>query len=296
MKKVAIVTATCNQEKFLIEFLDSLKKTTYKNYKVFFVDDTGRNIGEGIKKRFGVELITTTGFTGQVGVWNVGIKKALEWGCDYVILLDDDIKILDKDWLSDLIKVGESDEKIGILGCKLVYLDGSTQHMGGYIKGWHITKELDDREEVFEVDHVMGCFMLIKRSVIDKIGLVDDIYNPYLLEETDYCVRAKKEGFKIVTVPYVEAIHNKSKTLNTQPNAKKMFVRFRNDIVFSRRHFGLKDRLFRIFAYLPLVAIFRKRTDEDELKLKSFVLRKEFLINLGLLIGAFFYVEWKKLK
>jgi len=294
--KVAIVIATCNQEKLLVDCLKSLKKTRYSNYKIFFVDDTGKNIGKKIKKEFDVDLSTTKGYSGQSKVWNAGIKKALKWDFDYVLLLDDDTEILDKNWLSDLIKVGESDKNIGILGCKLIYSDESIQHLGGYIKGWEITKELNDRKNVFEVDHVMGCFILIKKSVIDKIGLVDEIYNPYLLEETDYCLRAKNHGFKIVSVPYVKIIHKKGKTINKQPNAERMFVRFKNDLIFSRRHFRLKNKLFRIFVYLPLVAIFRKRKDEDELKFKNFVLRKEFLSNLVLLVTAFFYVMSKRLK
>ena len=294
--KVAIVIATCNQEKLLVDCLKSLKKTIYHNYKIFFVDDTGKNIGKKIKKEFEVDLITTKGYSGQSKVWNAGIKKALKWGFDYVLLLDDDTEILDKNWLSELIEVGESDKDIGILGCKLIYPNGDIQHLGGYIRGWKITKELNDRKNVFEVDHVMGCFILIKREVINKVGLVDEIYNPYLLEETDYCLRTQNKGFKIVSVPYVRIVHKKGKTINKQPNAKRMFVRFKNDLIFSGRHFRLKDKLFRIFVYLPLVAIFRKHKDEDELKFKNFVLRREFLINLALLVGAFFYVWCRRLK
>jgi len=294
--KVAIIIATYNQEKLLVNCLKSLEKTKYNNYKIFFVDDSGRNIGKEIKRKFNVDLTTTKGLSGQTGVWNIGLKKALKENFDYFLLLDDDTEILDKNWLKKMIDVGESDEKIGILGCKLVYPDKSLQHLGGFIKGWEITKESKDRKNTFEVDHIMGCFMLIKRSVINKIGLVDEIYNPYLLEETDYCLRAKKNGFKIVSVPSVEVIHQKSKTISQQPNIEKIFVRFKNDLIFSRRHFELKNKLFRLFVYLPLVAIFRKRRDEDELKFKNFKLRKEFLINLILLIYAFFYVEFKGLR
>lgn len=294
-KKVAIVVATCNDEKYLKECLMSLKKTNYDNYKVFFVDDTSRGIGPAIKKEFGVEVITTKGFSGQSRVWNLGIKKALEWDFDYVLLIDDDTEIVDKNWLKDLVKVGECDKDIGMLGCKLLYEDGSVQHIGGYMKGWQITIELDnEKKEVFEVDHVMGCFMLIKRKVIDKVGLIDEIFTPYLLEETSYCLTAKDQGFKIVSVPYVKVIHKKSKTIDTHSNAKKMFVRFKNDFIFSKRHLKGWNKLFRMFIFLPTIAILRKNADTDTLMVKNFKLRKEFPINLALLIGAFFYTIGKK--
>jgi len=48
------------------------------------------------------------------------------------------------------------------------------------------------------------------------------------------------------------------------------------------RNLGVTNALFRIFVYLPLVAIFKKKDDEAELKFRNFVLRKDFLINLGI--------------
>ncbi len=294
--KVAIIVATYNQEKLLKECLKSLRKTNYKNYKVFFVDDTGRNIGKEIEKEFEIKLITTKGRSGQVGVWNKGISEAIKEPFDYLILIDDDMEFPDRNWLKKMVEVGKKNKDAGIIGCGLVYPDGSPQHFGGFIKNWEITKSLDERKTPFEVDHIMGCFMMIRKEVIDKVGLIDEIYNPYLLEETDYCLRTKKAGFKILSVPYVKIIHKKGKTINTQPNSQKMFVRFKNDIIFSRRHLRLKDKLFRLYIFLPLVALFRKQTDEDELKFKNFVLRRDFLINEILLLKAFFYVRFKGLK
>jgi len=294
--KVAIVIATYNQEKLLVECLKSLEKTNYKNYRIFFVDDTGRGIGKDIAKRFNVELITTKGRSGQTGVWNAGIKKALEWGFDYVLLLDDDMEFPDKDWLIKVVGLAESDNEIGMVGCNLIYPDGRPQNSRGYIKGWKITNERGHEKDPIEVDHIVGCFMLIKRSVIDKVGLVDEIYNPYLLEETDYCLRVKKSGFKIFSAPYVDVKHKKHGTISTIPNPEKRFVRFKNDIIFSRRHFNFTERLFRFGIYLPMVAIFRKQRDEDDLELKNFSLRKEFIINLWMLVKAFRYVKENRLK
>ena len=293
MKKVAIVISFYQNLKDLKDCLNSLKKTKYKDYKIFLVNDS-----KGIELNFdnikNIEIINTPGHTGFSKAYNEGIKKALEWKPDYILLLNDDTEITNPNWLNMMIEVGESDSNIGILGCKIIYSDGKLQNIGGYIKGWQITKELNNNLiEPFEVHHIMGAFMLIKKEVIESIGLLDEIFNPYLLEDTSYCLTAIMRGFKVFSVPKVVIIHKKGKSVNTNPNYKRMFIRFRNDIIFSLRHLEFKNKLFRIFIYLPLVAIFRKNKDEDELRIKNFRLRKEFLINLILLLYAYLYVLFK---
>src|SRR3990172_3794525 len=177
----------------------------------------------------------------------------------------------------------------GILGGKLNYPDGSLQNIGGYIRRWEIVKELKNRSDIFEVDHVMGAFMMVKKEVIRKIGFLDEIYSPFLLEDTDYCLKAKRAGFRIFSIGNVGVIHNKGKSIDSLRNKKILFVRFKNDIIFSSKNLGVASALFRIFIYLPMVAIFRKKDDESELKLKNFVLRGDFPINLGLYLFSIFY-------
>ena len=66
-----------------------------------------------------------------------------------------------------MVDAGENDESVGILGCKIIYPNKSLQNIGGYIRKWEIVKELRNRKDIFEVDHVMGAFMMIKRYVLD---------------------------------------------------------------------------------------------------------------------------------
>lgn len=291
--KAAIIMCTYNQKKLLEESLESIKKKTdYNNYKVFFVDDSGNGeIGKEIKKKFKFIDVTINKINkGFSGANNVGIKKAIkEYNPEYFLLLNDDIEIIEKNWLKNIIKVGEEDKKIGILGCKILYPDRSLQNIGGYVKKWKIELELKENiKEIFEVDLVMGAFMVIKKEVIKKIGLLDEIYSPYLLEDTDYCLRAKEKGWKIVSVPYVSIIHKKGKSIDSLKDSKRLLVRFKNDIIFSKRHLKGYNKFFRIFLYLPLVAVFKKKKDTDELKLSKFALRDKFMRNLWLWFIAFF--------
>jgi len=295
LPKVAIIISTYNQEVLLETCLDSLKKkTTYKNYKVYVIDDSGKgSVGQRIKNKFGSVDITINKINlGFSKANNVGIKKAMrKCNPDYILLLNDDTEVTQKNWLKKMVEVGESNKKSGILGCKIIYPDGSLQNIGGYVRKWEIVKELNQNiKDVIEVDQVMGGFLLIKKEVIKKIGLLDEIYTPYLLEDTDYCLRAKENNFKILSVGSVEIIHKKGKSIDSLKGKKKIFIRFKNDIIFSFRHLKFVYALFRVFVYLPLVGILKKDKDESELKLKNFRLRRDFLINIGIYFVSLIYV------
>lgn len=294
MKKVAIIILSYNQDVLLEKCLDSIrKKTDYSSYRVFLVDDASKiNIGDKIKKKFPwIKVIINKNNLGFSKANNVGIKTGLrDYSPDYVLLLNDDTEIVQRNWLKKMVEIGESDNKIGILGCKIIYPDGSLQNIGGYIKGYEIVKLLKAKNNIIDVDHVMGSCMLIKRQVIKKIGLLDEIYSPYLLEDTDYCLRAKKQGFSIKSISSVTIVHKKGKTIDSLKDKKSLFIRFKNDMIFSLRHLKIEYALFRIFIYLPLVAVFRKKKDEDELRLKNFRIRGDFLINIFSLLLAFAHV------
>lgn len=283
--KVAIIICTYNQEKLLKKCLSSLKsKTDYKNYKIYLVDDSGKGeIGEKIKRKFSwVDVTINKKNLGFSKANNTGIKKALKkYNPNYFLLLNDDIEIVQKDWLKKIVEVGEKDNKIGILGCKIIYPDKSLQNIGGFIKRWKITKVTNFKKgEILDVDHIMGAFMLIKKEVIKKVGLLDEKFSPYLLEDTDYCLRTKEKGFKIKSVSSVEIIHKKGKTIDSLKNKKSMIIRFKNDILFSKKHLHGFNKSFRIFIYLPLVAIFKKKKDMGGFDIKNLKLRKDFVRNL----------------
>lgn len=292
-KKVGIIITTYNQTVLLKKCLTSLKnKTDYGGYSVVLVDDSGSGkIGKEISEKFPwVKVLINKENLGCSKSFNVGANWLLEnYSPDYYLWLNDDAEIIQKDWLGEMIKIGEKNPRAGVLGCKIVYPNGDFQSVGGYMNGWKIERFGDrDGKEAFEVDHIMGAVMLIKKEVVEKIGFLDEVYTPYLLEDTDYCLRAKKGGFRVFSVPSVRVAHNKGKSINSLVNQKSLYNRFKNDITFSRRHLKFKDKMFRIFVYLPMVAIFSKSSDEDELKFRNFRLKKGFLVNIVYLIKAYF--------
>lgn len=199
--KVAIIICGYNQDKLLKKCLSSLKKNTlYKNYKVFFIDDSGTGkIGKIVKKNFSwVDVRIKEKNTGFSSSNNIGIKRALKKSFQYIMLLNDDTEIIQKNWLDKMVEIGNSEDKIGILGCKVLNPDNTLQ-WPSWIK--------NQENEIQEVPQIIGCCLMFKKKVSDKIGLLDEKFDPVYGEESDFCFRAKKAGFNIIYVPNAKIIH-----------------------------------------------------------------------------------------
>ena len=128
---------------------------------------------------------------------NQGIRHALDNGAKHILLLNNDVEIPTAGWLEQLSTVLESDTKIGIVGCKLLYPNGTIQHAGGIIDlrvPYHRgegEKDTGQYDRVEFVDYVTGAALMIKSEVVQKIGLLDEGFSPLYFEDTDWCVRAQ---------------------------------------------------------------------------------------------------------
>ncbi len=296
MKKqplVVLLIVTLNSDlKLLRGCLDSLKKVTdYNNYKVIISDNGSTNgSNEMVKKDYKwVDLIENNANIYFAGGCNSAIKYALKkYDPDYYFPLNDDIIIIDKDWLFEVVKTAESDSRIGLVGINPIYPDGISQNVGGYIKGPLITID-KEAKGLKEFDHITA-FFLASRKVIKKVGLFDEIFTPYLLDETDYCMRTKNAGFKIVSRTDIKIIHYKGVTINRDSELKRNYVRLKNDIIFSLINMKLHYGIIRIFFYLPLVTFFKKKDEKGNVTIKNAKLKDNFLKNVGILIKGYWFM------
>ncbi|MDP3986635.1 MAG: glycosyltransferase family 2 protein [Nanoarchaeota archaeon] len=228
--KVAIIIGTLNQEEKLNICLESLKKTDYSNYKIFLLDDSGKgHIGRKIKKsRKDIRVIINPKNLGFSKFNNIGIKFAnKEWAPRYFLLLNDDTEIVEGKWLKTMVNAGEREQKAGIIGCKVAFPNGQVQ--------WPKNKE--------NIKDVIGACFLIKKSVIEKIGLFDEKFSPVYGEESDFCFRASKAGFKIVYVDKTRVIHYGSSSTNTMFNENIWFLKKRHAIRLEWLNYSFGDIL-----------------------------------------------------
>lgn len=191
--------------------LESLGKLTYPHYSVLAVDN-GSTDGsvERLQSISGIHTILLKTNEGFVGGNNIGIEYALQHQPDYILLLNNDT-LVESNFLSRLVTAMESTPDNGIAGPLICYagLPDTIWSAGGVIdahRGETSMIGIGQKRQVLEgrspygVDFVTGCALLIKRRVIDEIGLLDDRFFAYY-EETEFCVRARKKGWGCMVVP-----------------------------------------------------------------------------------------------
>jgi GT2 family glycosyltransferase len=217
---VYVIVLSWNGKNDTLQCLASLQQLTYPNARIVVVDNaSGDGTVDAIRLAFpNTEVIVNTSNLRFAGGNNVGISRSIERGAEYVLMLNNDT-VVDAEFLSHLVEVAENNKQIGIVGPKIYYFDDPKRiwFAGGLIKWWRgrvthvgIREVNNGRYDVtMEVDYITGCCMLIKRKVIETIGMLDEQYHIYG-EDADLCIRASRVGYRSVYVPSSRVWHKLS--------------------------------------------------------------------------------------
>lgn len=181
---------------------------------------------------------------GYAGNNNIGIRAAIEQGAEWILVLNDDT-VLDPACLSSLIKVAETDPAVGILGPMVYHFDEPQiiQTAGGSLGRswtiWHLGQDEYDRgqfDTVRDVDWISGCAILVRSALVEQVGMLDADYFLYW-EEVEWCVRARKMGWRISHVPQAKLWHKGVKQyVNYQPKPYVTYYVTRNHLYTLLKH------------------------------------------------------------
>ena len=189
---------------------------------------------------------------------NIGIRHALNTlNSDYILLLNNDT-VVDANFLEELIKVSQSCDNIGFVSPKTYYYDFNNKRdvinfAGGslnMIKGQSQSIGVDEvdngqYDEIRTVEYGEGSCLLVKREVLEKIGLFDTKYFAYW-EEADLCIRGYKAGYKSVYVPKAKIWHKVSASTD---DATKLYYYTRNKFWFMQKYANRME-------YISFIAFF----------------------------------------
>jgi len=251
--KVSIIILNWNGLKDTIECLDSLKKITYSNYEIVVVDNaSGKDEADLLQKKYGgyIRTIKTKKNLGFAGGNNVGIRRVLKEGkSKYVLLLNNDT-VVEPNFLDELVKVGEQNDKIGMIGGKIYYYYQRDRlwYGGGRInllalRAPHDTKEFSD---VRNTNFITGCLMLIKTKVFEKIGLLSEDYF-LTVEDWDFSYRVGKK-FNMKITPYAAIYHKVSTATGGEKSPFNTYYCHRNKWIFLNKF--VNNRINKVIAML----------------------------------------------
>ncbi len=272
---VSVVIVNWNGLKYIRECLDSILKQTYSPLEIILVDNASSDgSADLVRKEYPtVKVIDSGANLGFAGGTNLGIRASAG---DLIALFNQDA-VADETWLERLAgRIGSDDNIAGVAG-KIYYWTGNRSDKMVFCSWPRIDPvsamayNYSGNEPAGEVDYLPGCAMLVRKKAIDEIGLLDEGYFLYF-EETDWCARAIRAGYKMLYVPEAQAWHVVSASFSNM-NVKLMYI-MRNRIRFALKNF---DR-----SYIPgFIVAYTRETIHEMVKAIRTGDRSEFKIRIG---------------
>jgi len=243
LPKVAIVVLNWNGREDTLRCLGSLAQLDYHPLDITVIDNGSADGLVGFLRihRPDVTVIENGANLGFCEANNIGIRRAMAAGAEYVMLLNNDATLA-SDCLTRLVLAGDASPRIGILGPKTYAMGrGNTLYATGLVwRSWQGYSELiglgeadlGQYDESCDREALGGHAFLIKRRVLEAVGELDPDYFAYY-EELDYCVRARAAGFRCRYVADALAWH---KGHGSPAGLLRNYLLHRNQLMFMRKN------------------------------------------------------------
>lgn len=247
--KIAVLVLGYNDEKNIIETLDTASKQTYLNFELIYIDNasTDQTLFLAKEKYSNLEIIEEEKNLGYAGAYAKHMPIFFKKGFDAVVLLNSDV-IVSKNWLEELVKTAFSDKKIAIAQPKIFLWDenknlantfgNEINFLGFGFCGHYKKPNNSDFNEDQEINSASGASLLFKKEAFEKIGNLDENFFAYL-EDQDISWRAKIFGYKIMLSANSVMWHKYVYQKNARNNWK-FFTLERNRLYFLCKNFSTR--------------------------------------------------------
>ena len=258
---VSIIILSFNDLEHLQKLLPSMYNQSYDNIEIIVIDNANNErVQEYIKNQPKVKLVISKENLGYSGGNNLGVKHA---NGNFIFILNSDTW-LERNAIDELVKKAKENPKIGVVVPKVMIRDtniinsigkklkdlhwgGIVTNIGGYEED---VGQYDEPKKVFSHD---GAAFLVKREVINQVGLFDEVYF-FMGETVDFTLHVNMAGYEIITCPsavvhhYMEGSINKNKLSGSD---FKLRHGIRNEYITIFKNYELKT----ILELLPLKLI-----------------------------------------
>ena len=302
MPILSIILVNYNNSTHTIKCLKQLNIQTFKNFEVIVVDNNSnereiRKLKSFIKnfqsqKQFDLKVLFQGINNGYAGGINYGIKRSLG---KYILISNSDI-IFNRYFLKKAIHYLNTNLTYDMMGPKIYYYPNSEKiyFTGGYFR-FHKSRgidsvgqgEIDPNNNKFlkplEVDYISGCSMFVRRDVFKRVKLFDKNFFMYV-EDSDFCYRARKLGFRAIYNPEIILYHK----IGEERERFSEFIKFnylKNKFLFILKHYPFILILYHLIIsfFLIPISIFRNRTRNKNI-IRVFVRSIKIIIE-GITLG-----------
>ena len=195
-----------------------LRRTDYRNFEIVVVDNS--KLSDEQKARFASLGVRVENYPGPVVPFNYAAKAnyALRvCRTEHLVMLNDDMEVINPDWLSSLLELSQ-DPEIGAVGGRLLHADGSIQHVGCVIgvcgASAHVYHSAPGdfigyngfTHLIRNYSAVTGACFATRKSVLAQVGGFDESF-AVDFNDTDLCLRMVESGYRIVYTPYCQLFH-----------------------------------------------------------------------------------------
>jgi GT2 family glycosyltransferase len=175
---------------------------------------------------------------------NMAVKQAKG---ELVCLLNNDVEPINADWLREMVSHAWR-SGVGAVGAMLYYPDDTIQHAGVYLDGYvadhfyvgqlrGIGGDMNRARLVQELSAVTAACLVVRKSVWDEVGGLDEDRLAVAFNDIDFCLKVKERGYRNVWTPFAELYHHESATRGSDETRDKR-GRFQREIDWMRERWG----------------------------------------------------------
>ena len=245
--RVAVIVVNFNGTDDTHKCLRSLRNLDFPNAEVILVDNgSSPLVGELFAAEYPwARVIQNPVNGGWAGGNNVGIRDALARGADYFVLLNNDTIVAPNLITRLLAGMAAGHEVIGPLvnwmdEPDVRMMDGCIFDAPGSVSFFDRPK-IDPPPAITEVEIVYGCCLTTSARVFQRIGLLDERF--FLIhEESDFCLRARRAGFRCGVLPEVLVWHKGSSSFQREGKPLQRYFDARNLFLLMWKHIGYYRR------------------------------------------------------
>lgn len=267
---LGIVIANWNGEKLIDKCLLSLENQLFKNFKIYIIDNNSKdnsiNIINGYKKNLNIDLIEMDYNSGFAPANNIGIKKAINEGCNYILTLNNDVEV-PSDSLIKAMEFIENQKEFDVFQLFMInYFERDKCDAAGLIFNEKlIPNQIGYRENVNEVlnreiniEGACAGAAIYASKALEKVKLdngdyFDSKFFAYY-EDVDLSLRLKRAGFRAITLKESIVYHMHSATGNKTTGFKEYYLA-RNLFMYTKRNQPLEKYKKAKKTYYIILAI-----------------------------------------